>query len=144
VRSIVAAIALALCVTVKSAAAGGDKELDADKDWSGWWLIYHRNSDGRLVLDKFAVAMVINNEPSPSLNFKSTGQWIGCVWLPVTKYALTNETATLTFTPPGERYTFRMRRTGPDEAEGIYLDDPQRTYLAKLTKDHAECAGYNP
>jgi hypothetical protein len=82
VRSIVAAVALALCVIVKPAVAGGDKESDADKDWSGWWLIYHRNSDGRLVPDKFAVAMVINDKPSPSWNFKSTGQWIARVFSP--------------------------------------------------------------
>jgi hypothetical protein len=38
----------------------------------------------------------------------------------------------------------RDSNSGPDEAQGVYPDDPQRAYLARLAKDHGECAGYNP
>jgi hypothetical protein len=144
VKTVLAAVTLALGIVTSPAAAGGVKAHHADKDWSGWWLIYRHGRDGRLEPDKVTTAIVINDRLAPGSKSKFTGQWMGCVWLPATKFALKNKTATLTFAPPGSRNTFRMRRTGVDEAEGIYLDDPRRLYVAKLTRDHGECAAYGP
>jgi hypothetical protein len=110
-------------------------------EWRGWWKILHRNTQGELVPDKFTQFLVIEDRMGPEQDWEITGQWSGCVWLPVSRIDYAGQSVSLTFEPPGDAYTFRMTRTGVDEADGVYLDAPDTHYVAKR-QGAGECEYY--
>jgi hypothetical protein len=114
-------------------------------EWSGWWFLYHRDDGGKLVLDKFTVAVVVDDVVWPGFA-PVTGMWTGCVWGGlINRVRYGKNSVALTYTPPGERtVTFTLTRTGPDEAEGVFSDEPKVKYVARREREHGACAGYDP
>lgn len=110
-------------------------------EWRGWWMILHRDAQGELVPDKFTRFLVIEDRMGPEQDWEMTGQWEGCVWLPSSRIDYAGQSVSLTFEPAGDSYTFRMTRTGVDEADGVYLDDPATHYVARRQKA-GECTYY--
>jgi hypothetical protein len=106
-------------------------------DWSGWWYLYHPNSNGQLVLDKFTTALVLKRGVV-------TAMWSGCFWLHAGRPVSKGDNVTAAFSPPSQRFSSRMTRAAPDEASALLSDNPKTAHVMKRVRDHGECAGYTP
>ena len=141
---IVLPVLAALCALCAEAQPGVPKRADNPIDgWRGWWFIVHQDAQGRWTPDKVGVAMVIDDAVEDLGSQRITGQWIGCVWSPVSDIRAKSKAVTLRFAQEG-RHWFRMERTGRDEAQGYYSDNPRRRLALQRWKDHDRCAGYFP
>jgi hypothetical protein len=134
----------ALCALCAQAQPGSPKPADKPIDaWRGWWFIVHKDAQGRWTPDKFAVAVVIDDRIADVGSQRTTGQWVGCVWSLASDIKARGKLVTLRFAQDGH-HRFRIERTGPDEAQGYYLDDPRRRLVMQRWRHHDECAGYFP
>ncbi|HLH93085.1 MAG TPA: hypothetical protein VKX28_32070 [Xanthobacteraceae bacterium] len=111
--------------------------------WRGWWFIVHRGAQGRWIPDKVAVAMVIDDAVEDVGSQRITGQWIGCVWLPVSDIKAKSKVMTLRFAQKGRDW-LRMERTGLVEARGYYSDAPRRRLTMRRRRKLDKCAGDFP
>ncbi|MDR2209662.1 MAG: hypothetical protein LBE22_12050 [Azoarcus sp.] len=127
---------LCLCLVANPCFAGAPTSSEKD-EWRGWWFLYHRNEHGKLVLDKFTIAIVIDDVAFPEFG-RSTGIWVGCMWMAESEVRVDKNGKELFFSD-----SFKMTRIGPDEAEVFYVDKPDVKYLARREREHGVCAGYS-
>lgn len=130
--------ALAILLLALSTLPASAGQSPAQKyDWSGWWFLYHRDESDNLVLDKFRLAMVVEDTINGHDGLVS-GAWSGCIWNPATRLQFGKDRVRLRF----QDKRFTMTRTGSDEAEGSFSDNSKRVYTARRLRSHGDCAGY--
>ena len=118
-------------------AQADEKAQPVKQDWRGWWFLYHPDAEGKLVLDKFIVAMVVDADV---YGHPAKGMWVGCVWSPAERLRYGQDNVSVIFS---KEKVFKMTRTGPDEARGSFSNNPTAIYVARRESEHGECAGYN-
>lgn len=131
------ALCISLLILLVLPAQANDKARLVKNDWRGWWFLYHPDAEGRLVLDKFIVAIAIDADVHGR---PAKGMWVGCAWSPAERLQYRKDHVSVIFSKTG---AFTMTRTGPDEARGSFSAKPTYIYVARRESGHGECAGYH-